>query len=88
MKPYQYSASVYDICGADPRVSKPAGEWNTLEIVCTGQHVTTVHNGVTVVDAKLDDFPLLGLRQTRGYLGLQNHSTIVKFRNVRIHGME
>jgi len=84
LKPYQYSASVYDICGADPRVSKLAGEWNTLEILCKGQHVVTVHNGQTVVDAAVEDYPLLALRQTSGYLGLQNHSTVVKFRNVRI----
>uniref|UniRef100_A0A7C4LNR5 DUF1080 domain-containing protein n=1 Tax=Schlesneria paludicola TaxID=360056 RepID=A0A7C4LNR5_9PLAN len=84
LKPYQYSASVYDICGAAPRVSRPPGEWNTLEILCRGQHVTTRHNGVTVVDARVEEFPLLSLRQTKGYLGLQNHSTVVKFRNLRI----
>jgi hypothetical protein len=84
LKPYQYSASVYDISGADPRVSRPAGEWNTLEILCKGQHVVTIHNGQTVVNAAVEDFPLLSLRQASGYLGLQNHSTVVKFRNVRI----
>jgi len=84
LKPYQYSASVYDISGADPQVSKPAGEWNTLEILCRGQQVVTVHNGEQVVNATIEQFPLLALRQTRGYLGLQNHSTVVKFRNVRI----
>jgi hypothetical protein len=84
LKAYQYSASVYDIGGADPRVSRPAGEWNTLEILCQGQHVTTVHNGVKVVDVDAETHPLLALRQTRGYLGLQNHSTVVKFRHLRI----
>jgi len=84
LKPYQYGASVYDICGADPRVTRPAGEWNTLEINCHGQHVRTVHNGQVVVDITAETHPLLALRQTSGYLGLQNHSTVVKFRNLRV----
>jgi hypothetical protein len=84
LKDFQFSASVYDIAGATKHVSKPAGEWNTLEINCRGQHVTTVHNGVVVVDADEEHFPLLKLRKLKGYLGLQNHNTLVKFRNVRI----
>lgn len=84
LKDYQYSASVYDIVGASPKVCKNAGEWNTLEINCKGQHITIVHNGVQVVDATEEKFPLLKLRQTKGFLGLQNHSTNVAFRNVRI----
>lgn len=84
LKDYQYTASVYDIAGANPRVSRPAGEWNTLELNCRGQHVTTVHNGQIVVNITDQDHPLLALRKTEGYLGLQNHSTVVKFRNLRI----
>jgi hypothetical protein len=84
LKPYQFCASVYDIQGADPHVSKPPGEWNTLEINCDGQHVTTIHNGVVVVDITAESHPLLALRKTKGYLGLQNHSSVVKYRNLRI----
>ncbi len=84
LKDYQYSASVYDIAGAKPRNSRPAGEWNTLEIRCVGRHVTTIHNGETVVDITAESHPLLKLRETGGYLGLQNHSSVVKFRNVRL----
>ena len=84
LKDYQYSGSVYDIAGATRRVCRPAGEWNSLEINCKGQHVTVVHNGVIVVDAAEEAFPLLKLRETKGFLGLQNHSTLVKFRHVRV----
>ena len=84
LKDYQFSASVYDICGANPRITRPAGEWNTLEINCRGQHVRTVHNGQAVVDITAESHPLLALRKTTGYLGLQNHSSVVKFRNIRI----
>lgn len=84
LKDYQYSASIYDIAGANPRVSRPPGEWNTLEINCRGERVTTWHNGYQVTDVSSSQSPLLALRSVRGYLGLQNHSTIVKFRDIRI----
>lgn len=84
LKDYQYSASIYDIAGANPRVSRAPGEWNTLEINCRGQRVTTWHNGYLVTDVTSDEAPLLGLRSVSGFLGLQNHSTVVKFRDIRI----
>jgi len=88
LKDYQYSASLYDIAGASPRVTKPAGEWNRLEIQCVGLHVTTVHNGVRVVDASPKRFPLLALRNKHGYLGLQSHNGVVRFRNLKIECLE
>lgn len=84
LKDYQFSGSVYDIAGANPRVSKAAGKWNTLEINAAGQRISVSHNGVVVVDLDEVKFPLIQLRQTKGFLGLQNHSTPVKFRNVRV----
>jgi hypothetical protein len=84
LKDYQYSASLYDIVGASPRVSKRAGEWNTLVIQCAQGCVVVIHNGVRVVDAKPEQFPLLSLRNRRGYIGLQSHNGTVKFRNIRI----
>lgn len=84
LKDYQYSASLYDFVGANPRVSLPVGQWNTLEINCRGQHVTTWHNGFRVTNLKAEDMPQLGLRSVKGYLGLQNHSTVVKLRDIRL----
>jgi hypothetical protein len=88
LKDYQYSASLYDIAGASPRVSKPAGEWNKLEIQSVGLHVTVLHNGVRVVDARPERFPLLTLRNKQGYLGLQSHNGVVRFRNLKIECLE
>lgn len=84
LKDYQYSASIYDIAGANPRVTRPPGEWNSLEINCHGPRVTTWHNGYQVTDVSASESPVLALRQLSGYLGLQNHSTVVKFRAIRI----
>ena len=84
LKDYQFSASVYDIAGAQPHVCKPHGQWNTLEINCQGGNISTTHNGKIVTRVTPETHPLSKLRQLKGFLGLQNHSSLVKFRNVRI----
>lgn len=84
LKDFQYSASIYDFAGADPRNSRAIGEWNSLEINCLAQQITTWHNGVQVTNISSEEFPLLTLRSVKGYLGLQNHSTVVGLRHLRI----
>ncbi len=84
LKDYQYTGSVYDIAGATSHVGRPAGQWNTLELNCKQNQIRTTHNGVVIVDVDPEDFPKLKLRQLKGFLGLQNHSTVVKYRRLRI----
>jgi hypothetical protein len=84
LKSWQYTGSVYDIAPAKEHVGREAGQWNTIEIDCKGLAYRITHNGVIVVDAQEAEFPLLKERITSGYLGLQNHSEHVWFRNVRV----
>jgi hypothetical protein len=84
LKPYQFSGSLYAIVAADPRVSKPAGEWNRMTIRCQGTSYEVHHNGEMVIKADEESAPELARRLTRGYLGLQNHNEEVRFRNLRI----
>ncbi len=84
IKPGQYGGSVYLVAPATQHVSKPAGEWNAMEINCRGTSYRITHNWVVIVDASASDFPELAERFTTGYLGLQNHSEEVWFRNLRI----
>ena len=84
LKDFQYSASIYDFAGAVPHVCRPLGEWNSLEINCRDRQITTWHNGVFVANVTAEKKPSLLLRQTRGFLGLQNHGTAVQFRNLRL----
>jgi hypothetical protein len=81
---YQRSASIYAVAAASPHVTRPAGEWNSLEIDCRGLRYRIVHNGIVVVEADGDSHPELKNRQERGYLGLQNYNLPVHFRNLRI----
>ena len=85
---------LYSMTKAKARPSRPAGEWNTEEISCDGPRITVTMNGEKVIDMRTDD-PALNvslentfkpeLRQKRGFIGLQNHHTGVRFRNIRIH---
>lgn len=84
LKPYQYTGSLYAIVAADPRVGRPVGEWNTLEIQCCGTRYRVTHNGVDVIVADEQAAPELQQRRVAGYLGLQNHSEEVWFRHLRI----
>jgi hypothetical protein len=84
LKDYQYCGSVYAIAPATKRVGRPVGQWNTMEINCVGNHYRITHNGVVIVDAAEKDFPELKNRLPKGFLGLQNHSTQVWFRELRI----
>jgi hypothetical protein len=84
LKPYQYTGSLYAIVPADPRVCHPAGEWNTLEIDCHGTDYLVIHNGVQVIKASAAEHPELAKRLTKGFLGLQNHSEEVWYKDLRI----
>ena len=84
LKDYQFTGSLYAIVGPSRHVAGPPGAWNSLEINCAGERITTVHNGVVVVDATPEEFPLLLLPRKKGYLGLQNHGEGANFRNLRI----
>jgi len=84
LKPYQYTGSVYAIAPAREHVGRPAGQWNSLEINCFGTHYRIGHNGIWIIDTDVDEFPELAERLVHGFLGLQNHSEEVWFRNLRI----
>ena len=55
-----------------------------MEINCLGTAYRVTHNGIAIVDATEEQFPELKNRLVKGFLGLQNHSEHVWFRNVRI----
>jgi hypothetical protein len=84
IKPYQFTGSLYAIAPAMSHVGKDAGQWNTLEINCRGTKYHVLHNGTLIVAADETTFPELKGRLTKGFLGLQNHSEEVWYRNLRI----
>ena len=91
LKPTQYHGSIYDVVGAKTGALKPAGTWNTEEIMADGRHIKVTLNGKVIVDANLDDVKdeaILkkhpGLARTGGRIGFLGHGSRVEFRNLKV----
>ena len=79
------------------RPYKPLGEWNHILIVVDGNSVTQMLNGEIVVEyeknsedwlqhrdsGKWKNFPDYG-KFNEGHIALQNHGTVVWFRNIKL----
>jgi|SRR5690625_862986 len=86
---WQYTGSIYFIQGPSKQVTKPAGEWQTMQIVADGPQIQISLNGEQVVDTNLEDHmdkveDVPGITREGGYIGLQNYNVRVDFRNIRI----
>ncbi|WP_242082625.1 3-keto-disaccharide hydrolase [Aestuariivivens sediminis] len=99
LKPLYRTGSDYAMHAADPsqKVLHPIGEWNSSKIVFTPQKVEHWLNGKKLLsfvpwdDAwyekknsdKWKNSPDYGIYKT-GYIGLQDHSSPIWFRNIKI----
>jgi HEAT repeat protein len=93
LHPYQYHGSVYGVVPAKRGVQKPVGEWNSEEATVEGRRVTVVVNGITVVDADLDEASAggtmdgkehPGLKRPAGHIGFLGHGSRLELRNIRV----
>lgn len=87
------SAAIYDVATPMFNMSKPAGEWNSLDIALRGKQLVVYMNRWLVLYTDLsqmktplgkfeyafNDLPLTGM------LALQDHGGEVWYRNIRIH---
>ncbi len=90
------AASLYDILPPVPQNTRPAGEWNTAEIIVYRGTVFHRQNGEDVLEYHLEtpefeqmveeskfDVEMFG-KYMEGVIGLQDHSDDVWFRNIKI----
>lgn len=91
IKSEQHHGSVYDVIPARTGYLKPAGEWNTEEIMANGSRIRVSLNGVIILDADLNivNEPEVhkkhpGLKNKTGHIGFLGHGSLVEFRNIRI----
>ena len=93
------AGSLYDLIPARPQNTRPAGEWNSVEIICLQGKVVHRQNGVQVLEYELwkpewkatvskSKFPGLNPDwenvSKEGVIGLQDHGNDVWFRNIKI----
>jgi HEAT repeat protein len=86
---WQYTGSIYGVQAPSVRASKKAGEWQHYVIFANGPHVTVMLNDQVIIDADLvshldQEQTHPGLKRRKGFIGLQNHSTRIEYRNIRI----
>lgn len=87
----QHHGSVYDVIPARTGFLKPAGQWNSEEIMMTGSRIRVTLNGVIILDSDLNivkEPEVLkkhpGLKRASGHIGFLGHNSLVEFRNIRI----
>ncbi|MCD6376208.1 MAG: DUF1080 domain-containing protein, partial [Caldisericaceae bacterium] len=93
LKPWQYTGSIYGVQAPSKRVTKAAGQWQKMVIICLGPKVTVELNGQLINKANLINFMHLesthpGLKRRKGFIGLQNHTDRVEYRNIFIEELK
>jgi hypothetical protein len=78
------TGSLYGHVAPSTDATKPAGEWNSLDVECRGPRIAVSVNGVKVIDVDQSTIDKLKDKPLRGYISLQSHSRQVEFRNVRV----
>ena len=96
VNPDQFAPALYDLVPPRVQNTRPAGEWNTAEIVLRSGHLAFYQNGEEVVHVHMYDqswekmvdeskFPLeLFGKLIPGYIAVQDHGDEVWFRNIKI----
>lgn len=92
-----YAGACYDLYAPAKDVDKPPGEWNRARLLVNGNHVEHWLNGEKVVEyemwsddwnkrlaaSKFKNMPRFA-KNTTGYICLQDHTKIMRFRNIKI----
>ena len=91
LDPRQYCGSVYGMIPAQRGYTRPAGEWNLMEVTVKGPTIRVELNGTRIVDgdvSKITDFipghKHPGKDRLTGHFGFAGHSDPVAFKNVQI----
>ena len=95
--PHRQTAALYDVFPAHDRPLKPAGEWNSSEVIVTGTHVTHILNGKTVLEydlgspaltAAIEKSKFKGIarfgKPQNGHILVQDHGDQVWYRKIEI----
>src|SRR5699024_2028464 len=89
LEPWQYTGSIYDVKAPSQRASKVAGQLQKIGITLDGPKIKVRLNGQLVINTILvhfmdraEEHPCLKRRS--GYIGLQNHNSLVEFRNITV----
>src|SRR5690606_16518982 len=88
---FSSSGAIYAAVTPQVQADKPAGEWNTMEILCDGPRIQTTLNGQVLYEINVDAYDSpdkenapLSERAREGFIAIQDRGDAVAFRNMRI----
>ncbi|MED6300442.1 MAG: family 16 glycoside hydrolase [Verrucomicrobiota bacterium] len=90
LKPNQFTGAIYAALAPSHRVTKVAGEWQSIRISCVGQKCMVWVNGQQIINTQLNDLEKVhwkkipGLHRTIGRIVMQNHGDRVYFKNIKL----
>jgi len=96
VNPDQFAPALYDLIPPAVQNTRPAGEWNTIEVQLNEGELTIRQNGADAVQTQLgteewvemvdeSKFPVEIFGQLEpGYIAVQDHGDEVWFRNIKI----
>lgn len=100
--PRQLAGACYDLYAPAKDVTRPLGEWNQVRIVAQGKHIEHWLNGEKIVeyelgsddwnrrvaDSKFKNMPHFQEPPAKGHICLQDHTSRVEYRNIRIRPLK
>jgi len=75
--PHRQTASLYDVFPAHDRPVKPAGEWNSSEVIVKGKHVTHMLNGKNVLEYDMESPELKAAVEKSKFKGIDRFSKLI-----------
>jgi hypothetical protein len=78
------SGALYGYIAPKLNATRPAGEWNTIDIECRGPKIRVVLNGKVVQDVDQSKIAAIKDKPLSGYFSLQSHTKKIEFRKVQI----
>ncbi len=84
-KPDEHSSgSLYRYVAPKVNSTKPAGQWNSIDIECRGPKIRITQNGQVLHDLDQTTIEAIKKKPLSGYFALQNHGGKIEFRNLRV----
>jgi hypothetical protein len=84
-KPTEHSSgSLYRYVAPKVNATRPAGEWNSIDIECRGPKIHIVLNGQVIQDIDQTTIDEIKDKPLSGYFCLQSHTKKIEFRKVQL----
>jgi Domain of Unknown Function (DUF1080) len=75
--PHRQTASFYDVFPPHDRPMRPAGEWNSSEVIVKGKHVTHILNGTSVLEYDMESPALVAAIEKSKFKGIDRFSKLI-----------